>query len=154
MSKQNTQVPLKLQKVLEKKERPQKNVTQHSSSEHLENQEHCLPKRERKYRLRKGTHTHSKSDLHWAACAVGMLPCLFMVLPSWWTLAFWSLQGRGEGQDLVGMWFCAGELWGGWTGMDSPAENNKIHLRRILHEVGWWFDSPSVLTQSMQLCSS
>lgn len=34
--------------VLEKKERPQKNVTQHSSSEHVENQEHCLPKRERK----------------------------------------------------------------------------------------------------------
>ena len=112
---QNTWVLLKLQKVSERKN------LEHSSTEHLENQEHCLPKRKRKQRLHKGTNARSKGDPCGVAPPVGMLPSLpylLTVFPLWWTLAFWTLQGRRERQSLVGMWLCAGEGVG-WDGFSS-----------------------------------
>lgn len=113
---QNTWVLRKLQKGASER----KNL-EHSSTEHLENQEHCLPKRKRKQRLHKGTNARSKGDPCGVAPSVGMLPSLpylLMVFPLWWTLAFWTLQGRRERQSLVGMWLCAGEGVG-WDGFSS-----------------------------------
>ena len=57
-----------------------------------------------------------------------------------------------SGQKRDSAWWACGFVL--VRGVDPPAENNKIHLRRILHKVRWWFASPHMLTHSLQLSST